>query len=88
VGSGLLSPTHIIILLAIIALVFGARKLPELGHGLGEGMRNFKRGITGEDASTPGAPPPQQLASPPAPPTPPAAAETPAPAVTERPHVD
>jgi sec-independent protein translocase protein TatA len=58
----LASPTHIALVLVIVALVFGAKKLPELGHGLGQGMRNFKRGISGEDeAETP--PAPTQLAS-------------------------
>lgn len=33
---------------AAVILLFGASKLPKLGRGLGEGLRNFKRGITGE----------------------------------------
>ena len=35
----------------VVVLLFGASKLPKLGKGLGEGIRNFKRGITGELAS-------------------------------------
>ncbi|MBE7561076.1 twin-arginine translocase TatA/TatE family subunit [bacterium] len=37
-----------IVLLLIAALLFGARRLPELGKNLGAGMREFKRSITGE----------------------------------------
>ena len=33
---------------AAVLLLFGATKLPKLGQGLGEGFRNFKKGITGE----------------------------------------
>lgn len=78
-GTGLLSPAHIAILLVILLLVFGARRLPELGRGLGAGMREFKDAVTGHgsDDEAPAAPPqvtapPQQAAAPPAP-APPAA---------------
>ncbi len=40
--------TEWLIIGAAIALLFGASKLPKLGKGLGEGIRNFKKGITGE----------------------------------------
>ena len=40
--EGLFQPTHLIIIFAIALLVFGPKKLPELGKGLGEGIRNFK----------------------------------------------
>ena len=55
----LLQPWHLIILLGLAVLLFGGRKLPELGKGLGEGLRGFKegmKGITGEpdSKSTPG----------------------------------
>ncbi len=43
----LLTPTHLILVLVVALLVFGPRKLPELGKGLGEGMRGFKDGIKG-----------------------------------------
>lgn len=42
------SPIQIIIVLAIILLVFGARRLPEIGRNLGSGAREFKDGITGK----------------------------------------
>ena len=45
--EGILAPWHWIILIAIIMLVFGPKKLPELGKGLGEGLRGFKEGMKG-----------------------------------------
>ena len=45
---GLDNPLHIAIVLLVVLLVFGAKKLPEMGRGLGEGMRGFKSGISGE----------------------------------------
>jgi sec-independent protein translocase protein TatA len=38
-----------ILILLIILLIFGAGKLPELGEGLGKGIRNFKKALKGED---------------------------------------
>ncbi|MFC6591281.1 twin-arginine translocase TatA/TatE family subunit [Deinococcus lacus] len=35
-------PTEIILILLVIALLFGAKKLPELGRGLGQGIKEFK----------------------------------------------
>jgi len=43
----LLQPTHLIILAVVAFLLFGARRLPELGKGLGEGLRGFREGIKG-----------------------------------------
>ena len=40
---------EILIILFIIMLVFGARKLPEIGSSLGRGIRTFKSAVTGED---------------------------------------
>ena len=45
--SGLTSPTHIALLLVVLLLVFGAKRLPELGRSLGHGMREFKDSIGG-----------------------------------------
>jgi sec-independent protein translocase protein TatA len=45
--DNLLTPSHLIIVLVIALLIFGPRKLPELGKGLGEGFRGFKEGIKG-----------------------------------------
>jgi sec-independent protein translocase protein TatA len=38
---------ELLIILAIVFLIFGANKLPQLGAGLGEGIRNFKKSIKG-----------------------------------------
>jgi sec-independent protein translocase protein TatA len=43
----LLQPTHLLIVFGIAFLVFGGKKLPGLGRGLGEGLRGFKDGIMG-----------------------------------------
>jgi sec-independent protein translocase protein TatA len=48
---GLENPLHIAVLLVVLLLVFGARRLPELGRSLGSGMREFKDGITGASAT-------------------------------------
>jgi sec-independent protein translocase protein TatA len=43
---GLTSPTHIVLLLGIALLLFGAKRLPEIGRSLGTGMREFKESVT------------------------------------------
>ena len=43
--EGLFQPWHLIIIFAIALLIFGPRKLPELGKGLGEGIRALKEGM-------------------------------------------
>lgn len=50
--DNLFTPSHLIFVLVIALLVFGPRKLPELGKGLGEGLRGFKQGIKGDPEST------------------------------------
>jgi sec-independent protein translocase protein TatA len=40
--EGLFTPTHLLIVLAVALFVFGPKKLPELGQGLGKGIRSFK----------------------------------------------
>jgi sec-independent protein translocase protein TatA len=45
---GLDNPLHLAFLVLILLLVFGARRLPEIGRSLGSGMREFKQSITGE----------------------------------------
>lgn len=42
------SPIQLIIVLVIVLLLFGAKKIPELAKGLGTGMREFKQGASGE----------------------------------------
>ena len=67
---GLDNPLHIAFLVVILLLVFGAKRLPEIGRSLGSGMREFKDSVTGggSEQSAPQQPaltqPPQQ---PPAP---------------------
>ena len=40
---------ELLIILGIVVLLFGATRLPELGSGLGKGIKNFKAGISGDD---------------------------------------
>ncbi|HKC48032.1 MAG TPA: twin-arginine translocase TatA/TatE family subunit [Gemmatimonadales bacterium] len=54
-----LSLTHILILLVIALLVFGARRIPEIGSSLGQGIREFKKSLreVGSDQPQPPVPP-------------------------------
>ena len=47
--EGLFQPMHMLIIAGIALLVFGPKKLPELGKGIGEGIRGFKAAIGGEE---------------------------------------
>ena len=47
---GPIGVTELLVILLIVVLIFGASKLPLLGKGLGEGIRNFKKGIKSEDS--------------------------------------
>ena len=73
--EGIFSPMHILIILVIVAIFFGAKRLPELGKGLGEGLKGFKEGIKGVTDPSPAPPVVQQSAPPPPPPPAPAATE-------------
>ena len=53
----LLQPWHIIVLAIVAFLLFGAKRLPELGKGLGEGLKGFREGIKGVSDPTPAPPP-------------------------------
>ena len=55
----LLQPTHLLIIGILLLILFGAKRLPELGRGLGEGLKGFKDGIKG-----PQDPPPPPPAAP------------------------
>jgi sec-independent protein translocase protein TatA len=46
-GTGILQPTHLIFLLLLALLLFGAKRLPEIGRSLGVGMREFKDSVSG-----------------------------------------
>jgi len=58
--EGILQPQHLLVILVVGLFVFGPKKLPELGKGLAEGIRNFKRAINDTNApdkpETPQAP--------------------------------
>ncbi len=49
---GLDNPLHIAFLFVLLLLVYGAKRLPELGRSLGAGMRGFKESITGQEVET------------------------------------
>ena len=44
-----LGPWELAIILAIVVVLFGARRLPEIGSGMGKAIKNFKAGMTGKD---------------------------------------
>jgi sec-independent protein translocase protein TatA len=57
--TGWTSPLHIVILLLLALLIFGAKRLPEIGRSLGHGMREFKDSISGDNSDDkPELPPP------------------------------
>ena len=49
---GTVGPQELILVLLIVVIIFGARKLPDLGKSLGEGIRNFKKSISGKENDT------------------------------------
>ena len=49
--EGLFQPTHLLIILGIALLVLGPRKIPELGRGIGEGIRGLKSALKADDTS-------------------------------------
>jgi sec-independent protein translocase protein TatA len=51
--DNLFQPMHLLVILFIALLVFGPKKLPELGKGLGEGIRSFKESMNAKDETTP-----------------------------------
>jgi len=46
-----LSPAHLLIILAIVVIFFGGRRIPEVMRGLGEGVRAFKEAVRGDEKS-------------------------------------
>ena len=69
----LLQPWHLIVLAVVAFLLFGAKRLPELGKGLGEGLKGFREGIRGISDPAPPAQNQQNTA-----PQPPPASNAPA----------
>jgi len=47
--EGLFQPIHLLVIVGIALLVFGPKKLPELGKGIGEGIRGFKAAVNDEE---------------------------------------
>ena len=47
--EGLFQPMHLLVIFGIALLVFGPKKLPELGKGIGEGIRGFKSAMKSEE---------------------------------------
>ncbi len=47
--EGLFQPMHMIVILAIVLIIFGPGKLPEIGAGLGKSIREFKKALSAED---------------------------------------
>jgi sec-independent protein translocase protein TatA len=52
--EGLFQPTHLLVIVGLALLMFGPKKLPELGKGIGEGIRGFKSAIGGNNAESAG----------------------------------
>ncbi len=78
---GLDNPLHIAFLVVILLLIFGAKRLPEIGRSLGSGMREFKQSVTGESNSQHTALPAAQQPPAQAPAPAPVAQQPPAPVV-------
>jgi sec-independent protein translocase protein TatA len=57
--EGLLQPSHLLIILVVALFIFGPKKLPELGQGLGKGIRSFR------DSMKAGSEEPEKPATPP-----------------------
>ena len=57
---------HWLIVLAVVLIFFGGRRIPEVMKGLGEGIRSFKEGMRGDAPTTPQAPAPPTNTAPPA----------------------
>jgi sec-independent protein translocase protein TatA len=58
------TPWHIVLLLLIALLLFGGKRLPEIGKSLGHGMREFKDAVTGNSDADSDTPPELPVASP------------------------
>ncbi len=46
-----IGPMELLLILGIVIVLFGSTKIPQLGRGVGEAIRNFKRGLKGDDES-------------------------------------
>jgi sec-independent protein translocase protein TatA len=59
-----LSIWHILILAGVVMLVFGAKRIPEIGASLGKGIQEFKRGLRDVSADEPPSEPPPKTGGP------------------------
>jgi sec-independent protein translocase protein TatA len=48
----ILQPTHLLLILAVVLLVLGPKRLPEAGRSLGRGIRDFKDGLSGKESES------------------------------------
>jgi sec-independent protein translocase protein TatA len=62
--GGKIGMWELLAILAIVLVLFGANKLPQLGAGLGQSIRGFKKALSGEDEPKPPASTPQDPSSP------------------------
>ncbi len=58
--EGLFQPTHLLIIAVVALFVFGPQKLPEVGKGLGDAIRQFKKGLASSEEPNPVPPPPNK----------------------------
>ena len=58
--EGIFQPTHLLLILVIVMVLFGGKKLPELGRGLGQAIRGFKSAMN-DDEPPAGVPPTKSL---------------------------
>jgi sec-independent protein translocase protein TatA len=86
---GLDNPIHIAVIVVLLLLLFGAKRLPEIGRSLGSGMREFKQAVTGDGGATQGGAQPTLTPAAQQPPqasvVPPATAQAPAAAPAQAP---
>jgi sec-independent protein translocase protein TatA len=52
-GLGLENPIHLLLVLVVVLLLFGAKRAPEIGRSLGSGIRGFKDSLTGSEPGQP-----------------------------------
>jgi sec-independent protein translocase protein TatA len=57
--EGLFQPMHLLVIMVIALFVFGPKRLPELGKGLGDGIKSFKNAMNGDDDTKPNDTPKQ-----------------------------
>ncbi len=50
--EGIFQPMHLLLILGIALLVLGPKRLPELGKGIGDGIKGFRESIRGKEAET------------------------------------